>query len=116
MTISIMLSLPTPIQNAIQTYAQAAHLSAQTVIEFAIARFLELDNLNNTALDDAVIQAEIERYASEAEMPVEFVIELAITHFLDPDAVTFDDCQIGVQQQQIQQLQHYSQSQQANVA
>ncbi|NES21105.1 MAG: hypothetical protein F6K41_19790 [Symploca sp. SIO3E6] len=44
---------------------------------------------------------EIEKYAAEDELPPEFVVDLVIAHFLDPDSMTFDDCQTGLQQDQL---------------
>ena len=45
---------------------------------------------------------------SRREIPSELVIELAIAHFLDPDSVTFDDCQMKVEQTSITWLKQYA--------
>jgi predicted transcriptional regulator len=92
------------IQAAIAQYADASHLTPETVIEVALAHFLELDT---ASLTEASLETAIERYAAAAEMPPEFVVELAIVHFLDPDAVTFEDCQVGMQREQLEMLKQY---------
>ncbi|NER24362.1 MAG: hypothetical protein F6J86_40920 [Symploca sp. SIO1B1] len=60
-------------------------------------------NASGSILDElpAALRIEIENYAAEDELPPEFVVELAIAHFLDPDSMTFDDCQTGLQQDQL---------------
>jgi hypothetical protein len=49
----------------------------------------------------------IETYAVETAMPSAFVIELAIVFFLDPDAMTFDDCKVGVMREPLARLKAY---------
>ncbi len=53
------------------------------------------------------IQQGIKQYATEYEFPPEFVVELAITFLLDPDASSFEDCQVGVQREQVYLLRQY---------
>jgi hypothetical protein len=113
--IRLFESLPHRIQSAI-----AAQLSPAAVVEAALALFLELDNSSTQGAQSAVtegsilaelpgsMQAAITHYAQANEMPPEFVLELAIAHFLDPDSVTFADCQVGVQREQIELLKQYS--------
>jgi hypothetical protein len=124
----IFASLPEQVQEAIAAYADAADLSPDAVIQFAIAHFLELEyispdtkqNLPKTGnvLDDlpGSLRHEVRNYAVEQEMPPEFVVELAIAHFLDPDCVTFDDCQVGLQRDRIELLRHQKQVQQQAAA
>ena len=55
-----------------------------------------------------VLQSQAIAYAEQTELPAELVIELAIAHFLDPDSVTFDDCQVKVEQTSIAWLKQYA--------
>ncbi len=48
------------------------------------------------------VQSAIIAYANEAELSLDAVITFAIAHFLDPDSVTFDDCLIGLQRDQVE--------------
>lgn len=66
------------------------------------------------ALQDSVLDSlssdlkdAIRAYAVEAELPPAFVIELAIVFFLDPDAMTFDDCRVGIMREPLARLQTY---------
>ena len=116
----ILRSLPDDIQAAVLTYASEANLTPSAVIEGAIKHFLDLDTSLSSesvsAVDDtsllavlpSVIQSRARHYAQKTEIPPEFVIELAIAHFLDPDSVTFDDCQVKVQQGSIAWLKQYA--------
>lgn len=105
-------SLPNRVQLAIIAYADAANLSPETVTEFAITHFLELESIspnNRHHAEDGselptFLQSRIKDYAVENEMPSEFVVELAIAHFLDPDSVTFDDCRVDVQHERLELL------------
>lgn len=118
--IRLFESLPQRIQSALVAYANAAKLSPAAVVEAALALFLELERNSDqeppSAIEESSILAElpiatqtaIAHYATANEMPPEFVLELAIAHFLDPDAVTFDDCQVGVQREQIELLKRYA--------
>ena len=54
--------------------------------------------------------------AAEDEMPPELVVELAIAHFLDPESVTFDDCLVGLQHDQVKLLRQQKRDQQATAA
>jgi hypothetical protein len=62
------------------------------------------------------MQKGIEQYATEYEFPPEAVVELAVTFLLDPDASSFEDCQVGVQREQVHLLQQYRQDHQAEAA
>lgn len=116
----ILDSLPDEIRAAISTYANESGLSANAVIEGAIRHFLELDTslnseLTSTAEDTSllaalppILQSQALQYAEQTEIPSELVIELAIAHFLDPDSVTFDDCQVKVEQTSIAWLKEYA--------
>jgi|SRR6476646_10066640 len=121
-------SLPRQVQSAIVGYANAAKLPPYAVIEFAIAQFLELHSESlgeqpKSIRDGSILtelplflQSGIERYTIENEIPSEFVVELAISHFLDPDSVTFDDCQISVQRNRIEELRLYWSNQEKTAA
>ena len=116
----ILNSLPNDIRMAIETYANETGLSANAVIEGAINHFLSLDtSLSNSDARTAektsllsslppVLQSQAIAYAERTELPAELVIELAIAHFLDPDSVTFDDCQVKVEQTSIAWLRQYA--------
>ncbi len=126
--IRIFDSLPRRVQSAVVAYANAAKLPPAAVIEFMLTHFLELearlpDEQRSSVEDSSMlselpffIQTAIAQYADENEMPPEFVVELAIAHFLDPDAVTFDDCQVGVQREQVELLKLRHHTQQATAA
>ncbi|MEL6604505.1 MAG: hypothetical protein AAFP20_14915 [Cyanobacteria bacterium J06614_10] len=116
----ILDSLPDEIRAAISTYANESGLSANAVIEGAIRHFLELDTSLNSELTSIaedtsllaalppILQSQALQYAEQTEIPSELVIELAIAHFLDPDSVTFDDCQVKVEQISIAWLKEYA--------
>lgn len=116
----ILASLPENIRAAIVTYAQESELTTNAVIEGAIKHFLELDTslsqdpvstAEDTSLLAAlppVLQSQAMQYAEKTQLPAELVVELAIAHFLDPDSVTFDDCQVKVEQTSIAWLKEYA--------
>ena len=116
----ILDSLPEEIRVAILAYAQETELSANAVIEGALKHFLSLDTslqseAVNTAEDTSllsalppILQSQAIEYAEQTDIPAELVIELAIAHFLDPDSVTFDDCQVKVEQTSIAWLKQYA--------
>ena len=116
----ILDSLPEEIRVAILAYAEETELSANAVIEGALKHFLALDtSLQSDAVNTAedmsllsalppVLQSQAIQYAEQTEIPGELVIELAIAHFLDPDSVTFDDCQVKVEQTSIAWLKQYA--------
>lgn len=118
----ILDALPAEIRAAISTYANESGLSANAVIEGAIRHFLELDtSLKNEVISTAedtsllaalppILQSQVLQYAEQTEITSELVIELAIAHFLDPDSVTFDDCQVKVEQASIAWLKQYADS------
>ncbi|MEO1393803.1 MAG: hypothetical protein AAFV90_12920 [Cyanobacteria bacterium J06634_5] len=124
----ILKSLPDDIHTAILTYASEAELSPTAVIEGALKHFLELDTTlsdepsrvaEKTSLLSAlskVLQSRALEYAEKQKLPNELVIELAIAHFLDPDSVTFDDCQVKVEQTSITWLKQYAQNEPATAA
>lgn len=103
-TSALFNTFPAAIQAAIGWYAEVSHLTLEAVIEVALAHFLELDA---GSLTEASLEAAIDRYGAETEMPPGFVVELAVAHFLDPNSVTFDDCQVGVQQERQELLKRY---------
>lgn len=102
------------------TYANETALTPSAVIEGAVKHFLDLDTSltrgpGSTAEKMSLLselppalQNQAKQYAEKAEMPAEFVIELAISHFLDPDSVTFDDCQVKVEQSSMAWLKQYA--------
>jgi len=116
----ILDSLPDEIRVAIETYANESELSANAVIEGALKHFLSLDtSLSSEATNTAegtsllsslppILQSQAIQYAKQTEIPAELVIQLAIAHFLDPDSVTFDDCQVKVEQTSIAWLKQYA--------
>lgn len=116
----ILELLPDNIRAAIVTYAYESELTTRAVIEGALKHFLELDTslsdepittAENTSLLAAlppVLQSQAIEYAEKLEIPAELVIEIAIAHFLDPDSVTFDDCQVKVEQTSIAWLKQYA--------
>ncbi|MBD2072103.1 hypothetical protein H6F93_32050 [Leptolyngbya sp. FACHB-671] len=139
-TKAILLShFPERIQAALKAYASEVDLSPETVVQLAIAYFLEsadielepADIKTNTNSQDSLgapsnqgvlaclpflLQRGIEQYATEAEFPPEFVVELAVTFLLDPDASNFEDCQAGVQKEQVYLLQQYREARQVKAA
>ena len=116
----ILQFLPDDIRVATLTYAHESGLTASAVIEGALKRFLALDTSlsseSTSAAEDTslvatlptVIQSQAIQYADKAEIPSELVIELAIAHFLDLDSVTFNDCQVKVEQTSIAWLKQYA--------
>ena len=124
----ILESLPDDIRAAVLTYASESELTANAVIEGALKHFLELDTSlssgsTRTARDTSllavlppVLQSQAIQYAEQTEVPPELVIELAIAHFLDPDSVTFDDCQVKVEQTSIAWLKQYAGNEAATAA
>lgn len=124
----ILDSLPDTIRAAILTYAYESELAAKAVIEGALKHFLELDTslsqesthvAEDTSLLEAlppVLQSHAIQYAEKMELPSELIIELAIAHFLDPDSVTFDDCQVKVEQTSIAWLKQYAGNEAATAA
>ncbi|MEO0645382.1 MAG: hypothetical protein AAFZ17_04375 [Cyanobacteria bacterium J06650_10] len=124
----ILESLPDEIRAAILTYAHESALTATVVIEGTLKHFLELDtSLSSESMSVAedtsllaalpsVLQSQAIEYAEKTEIPSELVIELAIAHFLDPDSVTFDDCQVKVQQNSIAWLKQYAGGEAATAA
>lgn len=124
----ILESLPDDIRAAVLTYASESELTANAVIEGALKHFLELDaslssGSTRTARDTSLLvalppdlQSQAIQYAEQTEIPSELVIELAIAHFLDPDSVTFDDCQVKVEQTSIAWLKQYANNEAATAA
>jgi len=118
--------LPERIQGAITSYAAAAAAPPLAVIEYAVSSFLALDTESTQAAPGepvvllselpVALQNRLGQYATFYEMPVEFVVELAIAFFLDPDAMTFDDCQVGVRQEQVERLRLISNGFKVSVA
>lgn len=113
----VVNQLPLEIQAVLAAYADAVNISTQEVVEIIVASFLETDtdsqqvevSETNSAIPadlPPAMQIRIQQYAQFYEVPPEFVLELAIAHFLDPDSVTFDDCQVTIQREQTEWLQH----------
>jgi predicted transcriptional regulator len=131
-TRSILEFFPPSIRSVIETYGQITDSSSETVVEIAIAEFLEIDWLSHlTHRVDAPnrqatyqildliplnLRAAIDEYANETEMPSEFVVELAIAHFLDPDSMTYEDCQVGIGRAQVERLKQKREQAAKNVA
>jgi predicted transcriptional regulator len=131
-TRSILEFLPPSIRSVIETYGQMTDASPETVVETAIAEFLEIDWLSHlTHRVDAPnrqaayqildliplnLRAAIDEYANEVEMPSEFVVELAIAHFLDPESMTYEDCQVGIGRAQVERLKQKREQAARNVA
>jgi hypothetical protein len=131
-TRSILEFLPPSIRSVIETYGQMTDASPETVVETAIAEFLEIDWLSHlTHRVDAPnrqaayqildliplnLRAAINEYANEVEMPSAFVVELAIAHFLDPDSMTYEDCQVGIGRAQVERLKQKREQAARNVA
>ncbi len=124
----ILQSLPDDIRVAILTYASESALWPEAVIECALKHFLEIDaTLSNESVSVAedrsllaalpsVLQSQAMEYAEKTAIPSELVIELAIAHFLDPDSMTFDDCQVKVEQTSIAWLKQYADNESATAA
>ncbi|MBD2023797.1 hypothetical protein [Leptolyngbya sp. FACHB-711] len=129
---TLLSYFPERIQAALKAYAAEVALSPEAVVELAIGYFLESADINvDTGDQDAPsipshqtvlahlplpLQKGIEQYAAEIEFPPEAVVELAVTFLLDPDATSFEDCQIGVQREQVYLLQQYREAHQAEAA
>lgn len=129
---TILNYFPERIQAALKAYAAEVDLSPETVVELAIGYFLESadinvapedqDELNMPSKQNVLshlplsLQKGIDQYATEYEFPTEFVVELAVTFLLDPDASSFEDCQVGVQREQVCLLQQYRQVHQSEAA
>ncbi|MBD1866740.1 hypothetical protein H6F95_05350 [Cyanobacteria bacterium FACHB-471] len=137
-TKAILLShFPERIQAALKAYASEVNLSPDTTVQLAIAFFLESADIElepadtNTNSEDSPkappnqgvlaylpfpLQRGIQQYATEAGFPPEFVVEMAVTFLLDPDASNFEDCQVGVQREQVYLLQQYREARQVKAA
>lgn len=129
---TILSYFPERIQNALRAYGSEINLSPEAVVKAAIGYFLESadiainsnvqDSLNGSSSQGILshlpssIQKGIEQYASAYEFPPEFVVELAVTFLLDPDACSFEDCQVGVQREQVYLLQQYHKEHQVQAA
>lgn len=130
--VTLLGYLPERIQSALQAYGVETNLAPESVVKLAIRYFLESASIS-VSLDDKdpvdvspnqnilaqlphSIQQGIEQYATKYEFPPEFVVELAITFLLDPDASSFEDCQVGVQREQVYLLRQYRNDHQAEAA
>jgi predicted transcriptional regulator len=129
---SILEFFPPSIRSVIGTYGQITDSSLETVVEIAIAEFLEIDWLSHLVhridspnqqvayqildLIPLNLRSAIDEYADETKMPSEFVVELAIAHFLDPDSMTYEDCQVGIGRAQVARLKQKSEQAARNVA
>ncbi len=129
---TLLSYFPERIQAALKAYASEVALSPEAVVQLAIGYFLEsadididTNNQESASVSSSPtvlahlpfsLQQGIEQYAAESEFPREFVVELAVTFLLDPDASNFEDCQIGVQREQVYLLQQYREAHQAEAA
>lgn len=130
--VTLLGYLPERIQSAFQAYEVETNLAPESVVKLAIRYFLESASIN-VGLDDKdptdvptnqgilthlphSVQQGIKQYATEYELPPEFVVELAITFLLDPDASSFEDCQVGVQREQVYLLRQYRDDNHAEAA
>jgi hypothetical protein len=66
-----------------------------------------LPHQNVVAHLPASLQKAIQQHATQYDFPPEFVVEMAITFLLDPDASSFEDCQTGIQREQVYWLQNF---------
>lgn len=129
---TILSYFPERIQSALKAYAFEIDLSPETVVQLAIGYFLESADINLDLNDQDApsglsnhgvlahlpcsIQKGIDQYATDYEFPPEFVVEMAVTFLLDPDASSFEDCRVGVQQEQVYLLQQYRNVHQSEAA
>jgi hypothetical protein len=129
---TLLSYFPERIQAALKAYAAEVALPPEAVVQLAIGYFLESADINiDTNNQDVLsipshetvlahlplpLQKGIEQYATEIEFPLEAVVELAVTFLLDPDATSFEDCQVGVQREQVYLLQQYREAHQAEAA
>ncbi|MBD1853187.1 hypothetical protein H6F87_24905 [Cyanobacteria bacterium FACHB-502] len=129
---TLLSYFPERIQAALKAYAVEVDLSPEAVVQLAIGYFLESADIDIDTDDQdtpgvlphqtvlaqlpLALQKGIEQYAAEVEFPPESVVELAVTFLLDPDATSFEDCQIGVQREQVYMLQQYRKAHQAAAA
>lgn len=129
---TLLSYFPERIQAALRAYAAEINLSPEAVVQFAIGYFLESADINvspdgqesfDVAFSQGLlshlpssIQKGIEQYTAEYEFPSDFVVEMAVTFLLDPDASSFEDCQVGIQREQISLLQQYRKNHQAEAA
>lgn len=129
---TLLSYFPERIQVALSAYSAELNLPPETLVRLGIGYFLEsaeIDaGINDQELPDSqsnkgvlahlpvAMQKGIVQYAAEYDFPPEAVVELAVTFLLDPDASSFEDCQVGVQREQVTLLQHYHQNHQTKAA
>jgi hypothetical protein len=127
---TLLSYFPERVQIALNNYAAELNLPPDSLVQLGISYFLESADIDAGMHDQAlsashqdilahfpkVMQKGIEQYATEYEFPPEAVVELAVTFLLDPDASGFEDCQIGIQREQVHLLQQYRQNHRAEVA
>jgi len=127
---TLLSHFPERIQVALSHYAAELNLPPESLVQLGIGYFLESADIDAGVIDQALpephqgilanfpkaMQKGIEQYATEYEFPPEAVVELAVTFLLDPDASSFEECQVGVQREQVHLLQHYRQDHQAEAA
>ncbi|MEO1149070.1 MAG: hypothetical protein AAFY26_26285 [Cyanobacteria bacterium J06638_22] len=120
-TSRLLSSFPQKVQESIHAYSEAAGVSPQTVIEYAIIHFLDIEEQlpvdyrqhygeSKTALGGlpVFLRDHIEAYAQrDPDMPPEFVVELALVFLHDPDAATFEEWYPGVLREGVERLQAY---------
>jgi len=127
---TLLSYFPERIQVALSHYAAELNLPPESLVQLGIGYFLESADINAGMIDQALpephqgilahfpkaMQEGIEQYATEYEFPPEAVVELAVTFLLDPDASSFEECQVGLQREQVHLLHLYRQSHQAKAA
>lgn len=129
---TLLSYFPEQIQAVLRAYGDEINLPPESVVQLAISYFLESAEIkvgmNDTDSPDGLPnqgilahlpnsrQKGIEKYAAEYDFPPEFVVEMAVTFLLNPDASSFEDCQVGVQREQVHLLQQYRKEHQAEAA
>ena len=129
---TILSYFPERIQAALRAYAAEMNLLPESMVQLALGYFLEsaeigvgmndqdlpdvLPNQNILARLPNLMQKGIDQYATEYEFPPEFVVDMAVTFLLDPDASNFEDCQVGIQKEQVHLLQRYHRNRQDEAA
>jgi len=129
---TLLSYFPERIQAALRAYGAEVSLPPESVVQFAIGYFLEAADIkvspNGQEIPNSLptqgvlahlpnsLQNGIEQYATKYEFPADYVVELAVTFILDPDASGFEDCQVGVQREQVHLLQQYRENSLAQAA
>lgn len=126
----LLASFPSQVRESVQAYSEAAGVSPQMVIEYALIHFLDIEaqlpddyrqhySESETVLGElpVFLRAQVEAYAQrDPDMPPEFVVELALVLLHDPDAVTFEEWYPGIRREGVELLQAYRRRQQVAAA